>query len=165
MPGFKSYRYTLGALALALLFAGCREESRWDAVQKETQGKKTSVSEDAIPGKVFNRFFPKQEEDYKIVFKQEKPGFAQAALEKDGDELAMFSIFDTISNPDARSKYNNATEHVEGFPVVTDETKSLSALVGGRFQVQVRSSDPGFGKSLRMEWLEKFDLKAISEIE
>ena len=101
MPAAKRVSYGAVIFALTLLLAGCHDESRWDAAQKATQGKKTSVSEDALPGKVFNKFFPKQEEGYSIVFKQEKPGFAQAALEKDGEELAMFSIFDTESNPDA----------------------------------------------------------------
>ena len=156
---------TVAMLALTLLAAACRQESRWDAAQKATQGKKTSVSEDAVDGKVFNRFFPKQEEGYNIVFKQEKSGFAQAALEKDGQELAVFSIFDTASNSEARSKFEGATETVAGCPIVTEETKSLSALVADRFQVQVRSSDPTFGKAHRLEWLEKFDLKGISDIE
>jgi hypothetical protein len=77
----------------------------------------------------------------------------------------VFSIFDTTSNPDARTKYASSAEQVAGFPVVTEETKSLSALVGDRYQVQVRSVDPGFGESDRLAWLEKFDLKGISEIE
>lgn len=156
----------VGALALTLLFASCQKEpSRWEAAQQATEGKRTSVAENAVDGSVFNRFFPKQGEGFDIVFKQEKSGFAQASLQQDGKELAVFSIFDTVSNPEARSKYDTAVERIDGFPVVTDEASSLSALVGKRFQVQVRSVDPGFGESARAGWLQKFDLPGISEIE
>jgi hypothetical protein len=168
MPELQRVRWcrVRAAAALALLVAGCQEQpSRWDAAQQATEGKKTSVSEQAIDGSVFNQFFPKQGEGFDIVFKQEKSGFAQASLQEGGKELAVFSIFDTVSNPDAKTKYGAATGKVAGFPVVTDEAKSLSALVGDRFQVQVRSSDPGFGESDRKAWLEKFDLTGISEIE
>jgi hypothetical protein len=155
-----------GALALALLVTGCRQEaSRWDTAQQRTEDQSTSVTEVAIDGSVFNQFFPKQGGDFDIVFKQEKSGFAQASLQQSGKELAVFSIFDTVSNPDARSKYDASTEQVAGYPVVTDEDKSLSALVGDRFQVQVRSSDPAFGESDRKAWLTKFDLNGISELE
>lgn len=157
--------HSLGLTAV-LLLAGCYEApSRWDTAQQQTQGKQTSVAKEAIDGSVFNQFFPKQGDGFDIVFKQEKSGFAQASLQEGGKELAVFSIFDTESNPDARSKYDAATEKIATYPVVTDEAKSLSALVGQRFQVQVRSVDPGFGESDRKAWLEKFDLTGIAEIE
>lgn len=166
MSGLLRARCMVGAWALALLVAGCREQpSRWEAAQQATEGQSTSVAKQAIDGGVFNQFFPKQGDGYDIVFKQEKSGFAQASLQQAGKELAVFSIFDTVSNPDARSKYLASTEQVAGFPVVTEEARSLSALVGDRFQVQVRSSDPGFGESDRKAWLQKFDLTGISEIE
>jgi len=156
----------IGALILGLLLAGCHKEpSRWDATQKATEGKRTSVAKEAVDGSVFNQFFPKQGDGFDIVFKQEKSGFAQVSLQQDGKELAVLSIFDTVSNPDARKKYDTTAELVEGYPAVTDEDKSLSALIANRYQVQVRSSDPGFGESDRIEWLKKFDLTGISEIE
>lgn len=155
-----------GLATAVLLVAGCEEApSRWDAAQQQTEGQQTSVAREAIDGSVFNQFFPKQGDGYDIVFKQEKSGFAQASLQEGGKELAVFSIFDTQSNPDARSKYDDASEKIAGHPAVTDEAKSLSALVGGRFQVQVRSIDPGFGESDRTAWFEKFDLTGIAEIE
>jgi hypothetical protein len=166
MPVANRLSCRVGALALALLLAGCHKEpSRWEAAQKATEGKRTSVAEQAVDGSVFNRFFPKPGEGFDIVFKQEKSGFAQASLQQDGRELAVFSIFDTVSNPDSRSKYDATTDNIAGYPVVTDEARSLSALIKDRFQVQVRSTDPGFGESDRMEWLQKFDLTGISEIE
>jgi len=152
--------------AVLLIAAGCEQApDRWAAAQKETQGKKTSVDKVALDGAVFNQFFPKQGDGYDIVFKQEKLGFAAAALQQGGKELAMFTIFDTTSNPEARQKFDGVSEQVAGHPVVTEEAKSLSALVGQRFQVQVRSLDPGFGESDRKAWLEKFDLTGISELE
>jgi len=166
MPGTMRMLCRIGALGLALLLAGCKkEQSRWEAAQDATEGKRTSVAQQAVDGSVFNQFFPKQGEGFNIVFKQEKSGFAQASLQQDGRELAVFSIFDTVSNPEARSKYGDSSEQIAGYPVVTDETRSLSALVRNRFQVQVRSIDAGFGDSDRKEWLEKFDLTGISEIE
>ena len=162
-----------GVLSLTTLFviaiaAGCRQEvTRWDAAQEATDGKKTSVADSAIDGGELNQFFPKQgaagSEGYDIVFLQEKQGMAQASLRKGGEELAVLSIFDTNSNPEARDKFAGA-EKVAGHPAI-DETKSLSALVGNRFQVQIRSMATGFGKSDRQAWLEKFDLLGISEIE
>jgi len=166
MPGTMRMLCRIGALGLALLLAGCKkEQSRWEAAQDATEGKRTSVAQQAVDGSVFNQFFPKQGEGFNIVFKQEKSGFAQASLQQDGRELAVFSIFDTVSNPEARSKYGDSSEQIAGYPVVTDETRSRSALVRNRFQAQGRSIDAGFGDSDRKEWLEKFDLTGISEIE
>ena len=154
------------ALILILPVAGCREEpTRWDAAQKATEGRKTSVDKEAVDGSVFNRYFPQQGDGFDIVFRQEKSGFAQVSLQQNGTELAVLSIFDTVSNPEARTKYEDSTEKIAGYPVVTDEARSLSALLADRFQVQVRSVDPGFGESDRIEWLQKFNLTGISEIE
>jgi hypothetical protein len=153
------------AASLLLLTSCEKAPDRWAKVQQETQGKKTSVDKTAIEGNVFNQFFPKQGDGYDIVFKQEKSGFAQASLQQGGKELATFSIFDTVSNPEAAKKFDTATEKFVGFPLVTEEAKSLSALVGKRFQVQVRSDDPAFGESDRKAWLEKFDLAGIAELE
>ena len=160
-------RSRVAVLSLMLLVgAGCEKApSRWDTAQAQTEGKKTSVAEGAVDGATFNQFFPKQGDGYDIVFKQEKTGFAQASLQQGGKELALFSIFDTESNPEARTKFDGVTDKIAGSPIVTEEAKSLSALVGQRFQVQVRSVDPGFGESDRKAWLEKFDLKGIAEIE
>lgn len=161
-----SSAFRVPLLLAALLLAGCEKApSRWEAAQKQTQGQQTSVAKEATSGGTFNQFFPKQGDGYDIVFKQEKSGFAQASLQQGGKELALFSIFDTSSNPDARTKYDGATEHIAGQPVVTEEAKSLSALVAKRYQVQVRSVDPGFGESDRKAWLEKFDLTGIAELE
>lgn len=166
MPRHRYAAFGAVLLISTLLLAGCEKApSRWDTAQEQTQGKQTSVDKEAIDGGVFNQFFPKQGDGFDIVFKQEKPGFAQASLQEGGKELAMFSIFDTESNPDARTKYGQASEKIAGYPVVTDEAKSLSALVGERFQVQVRSVDAGFGESDRKAWFEKFDLTGIAEIE
>ncbi|MBL8850169.1 MAG: hypothetical protein JNG89_10820 [Planctomycetaceae bacterium] len=154
-------------LALALLMgAGCEKApSRWESAQTQTEGKQTSVAQKAVDGGTFNQFFPKQGDGYDIVFKQEKSGFAQASLQQGGKELALFSIFDTESNPDARTKFEGVTDKIAGYPIVTEEAKSLSALVGQRFQVQVRSVDAGFGESDRKAWLEKFDLTGVAELE
>jgi hypothetical protein len=159
-------RAAMVAVSLLLLLTSCEKApDRWATAQQQTQGKRDSVSTTAIDGSVFNQFFPKQGDGYDIVFKQEKSGFAQASLQQGGKELATLSVFDTVSSPDARTKYDSVTDKLAGFPIVTEESKSLSALVGQRFQVQVRSDDPAFGESDRKAWLEKFDLAGIAELE
>jgi len=158
------------AVVLAAVLAsgpvGCRKEtSRWEAADQATRGATDAVSERAVDGSVFNRFFPKEEGDYDLVFKQEKQGFAQASLQQDGKELAVLSVMDTRSNPAARDKFANAADNVAGYPVVEAGERTHALLVANRFQVQIQSVDPAFGKSARLEWLGKFDLAGIAEIE
>src|SRR5688500_10308617 len=96
----------ISVTVLVLLAAGCQAEpDRWGAANEATKGKTDSVAGQAVDGSVFNQFFPKQGDGFDVVFKQEKSGFAQASLQQGGKELAVLSIFDTVSNPDARSKY------------------------------------------------------------
>lgn len=154
------------AAVLASAPAGCRKEtSRWEAADQATRGATDAVSEGAVDGSVFNRFFPQQEGDYDLVFKQEKQGFAQASLQQNGEELAVLSVMDTRSNPAARDKFSNAADAVAGYPLVEAGERTHALLVANRFQVQIQSVDPAFGKSARREWLGRFNLAGIAEIE
>jgi hypothetical protein len=153
------------ALLLVTTLAGCyREPSRWDQVQQETRRNQPAVAREAIAGGEFNKFFPKGEGDFDTVYTQEKSGFAQAMLKKDGNEVATLSIFDTVSNPEAAQDYKTATAQLEGYPMIDIGEQGTGVLVGDRFQVQVRSKDAAFGKADRQDWLRKFNLANLERL-
>lgn len=147
---------------LVIGLVGCGEaETRWDAAQQTSEEQQVAVAESALPGSTFNKFFPEQGDDIDIVFKQEKDGFAQAALHRDGTPIAMLSISDTRNNPAARDKYQDSAETIAGHPAVaTDNTTSI--LVAERFQVQVQSEGDALTAQDRAKWLEQFDLGGLA---
>lgn len=154
------------AIAVAVVaLAGCREEpSRWDQVQQETRRNQPAVSREAVAGGEFNKMFPKAEGDAEIVYTQEKPGFAQAELKRQGTAVATLSIFDTVSNPEAAENYRDAATQLEGYPTIDIGDNGTGILVGDRFQVQVRSKDANFSKADRADWLRKFDLANLASL-
>lgn|SRR5689334_2115322 len=161
----KNRRLIALGLGLAVLaIGGCHAEpDRWAEAQKSTQNKKAVVAE-AVAGSEFNRFFPQVAAPWDIVFKQEKKGFAQASLQQSGREVAVLSVFDTTSNPEAAEKFKTATQNVAGMPLVLAGEDTTELLVNDRFQIQIRSTDPVFGPKEREEWLTKFNLQAIGRI-
>ena len=149
-------------LAACLLATGCRkQESRWEAAQKESQENPVAVSEAALPGSTFNKFFPQQGDNIDLVYKQEKDGFAQAALHRDGEPIAMLSISDTRNNPAARDKYQTSDLKIAGYPAVVREN-TTSLLVADRFQVQIQSEGEVLTAEDRAAWLKKFDLAGLA---
>ena len=149
--------------AIALLIAGCESEpSRWEPAQNASAGGAAATSEAAIPGSVFNRFFPKQEDGVDVVFKQEKDGFAQADLLRAGERLGTMSISDTVNNVSAREKYQSAASSVAGYPAVVQDN-ATSILVAERFQVRLQSEGEALPADMRAGWLEKFDLAGLAE--
>lgn len=172
------------AAALALLVcSGCEAEppSRWEAADRATNedaprpqtGEAPAVNTQALPGDTshvvaggeFNKFFPQVESPWDIVFKQEKQGFAQASLQRDGTEVATLSISDTESNPAAAEKFRTATEKIDGYPSATSGSLGTAILVDDRFQVQVRSApEKGLSADNRVEWLKKFDLTGLEAL-
>ena len=154
------------AALLPLLPVGCGSEpTRWDEVQEQTEGRQApAVSDDSVEGGDLNRFFPTVESPFDIVFKQEKQGFAQASLQKDGQELAVLSISDTTNNPEAKDKFAGSDQDLDGHPLTAAGSKGTAILVADRYQVQVRSMDPSFGEEERLEWLQKFDLKSLANL-
>lgn len=141
--------------------------NKYDQVQKDTTGfgKPAAVSKDAQKGGTFNQFFPKSDGDYDVVPSQEKKGFAAYKLNKNGVTVATLSINDTISLPASAIKYNSATETVAGYPSVNQGTTTTGLLVNGRYQVKVLSKNPSFSQSDRVDWLQKFDLNGLAELE
>jgi hypothetical protein len=151
---------------ICLLLAGCQgqeESTRWDQAQEQTPGRPApAVSTQAVAGGELNRFFPPVTSPFDLVFKQEKTGFAQASLQKDGQELALLSIADTTNNPSAKEKYAGSTQRLAGYPLAAVGSTGTAILVADRYQIQARSIDPAFGEAERIAWLQKFDLKSLA---
>lgn len=157
--------------ALALLamvaVAGCYREppTRFDKVQQETRRNAPAVSKEALPGSAFNKVFPKPEGDFDVVYTQEKAGFSQAKLVKKGQDVATLSVFDTISSPEAAEKYKGTEDTFQDFPIIEIGSNGTGLLVGGRYQVQIRSADANFSKFDREDWLKKFDLANLAKLQ
>jgi hypothetical protein len=153
------------AISLAAAAVGCRREpSRWEAAERESRRNPRAVSPEAVAGSSFNRFFPKPAAPYGLVYKQEKPGFAQASLKKDGKEVAVLSIADTANNPPALEKYKTSRVALAGYPQAAIGSQGTGLLVANRFQVQVRSMAPSFALADREAWLRKFDLDGLAAV-
>lgn len=147
--------------ALGLTSVACNDKpSRWD----DAATSKHTTAADAPPVKAggsFNHFFPADgTEGTKRVFDQEKAGFAEAKLSKDGKQVAVLSISDTASEPDAKSKFASATEKVKGYPLVTVGKNQSALLVKDRYQVKVSSTE--LDAEARKAWIERFDLAGLA---
>ena len=156
-------------LVTSLLLGACSQAppSRFEqAQQASTEGsqRNQAVSKQAEAGGSFNQFFPKAEGDFKLVYSQDKKGFAQAKLKQQGKDVAVLSISDTISTPDAKNKFQQSTENIKGYPVASQGTKGTALLVADRFQVKVLSRDTSFAAADREAWLAKFDLDGLANL-
>ena len=154
---FSRTRSILAALLLSILLftTACaqKEAGRFDQVQQES-----------TQGSEFNKFFPAASDGYQRVFTQEKKGFAQAKLKKDGKEVAKISVNDTISNPSAAAKFAKSSKKISGYPAV-ESGKQTAVLVSDRYQVKIISSDPDtFTAADREAWLKKFNLSGLSRV-
>ncbi len=154
-------------LCLLLFVTACQPNppSRYSQVQKETsrRGAPAAVSKVAERGSTFNEFFPKKVKGYDIVPAQEKKGFAEYKVNKDGKNVAMISISDTTSLPSAAVKYQSATSKIAGYPAVDQGANATGILVNG-YQVKVLSRDPAFTRDDRVAWLQKVNLKGIAKL-
>jgi hypothetical protein len=171
MPVLKRW----GSIALSiclcgLLFfsTGCASKppSTYAQVQQETtqRGAPKAVAKEATQGSQFNKYFPKSANGYERVYAQEKKGFAEAKLNKDGKNVAMLSISDTKSLPAAAQKYASSTTDLGGFPALEIGTTQTGVLVGDRYQVKVLSRAPSFTKAERQAWIQNFDLNGLSKL-
>ncbi len=151
--------------------------SRWANAQREsTSGAKPSPtlptqqtassnparSSKPLPGGSFNKFFPAASDGYTTVASQEKGGFAEYKLKKDGKEMAMLSVSDTAANPEATQKFQGSARTISGYPAVEQGSTATAVLVDNRFQVKVLSRNPSFTKNDREAWLQKFNLAGIA---
>jgi hypothetical protein len=111
----------------------------------------------------FNRFFPQPAGDFDRVFSQEKEGFAEAKLKRDGQDVAMLSINDLVTNPSALQKYQESESEIAGYPASV-RGQQTAVLVGDRYQVKVQSRDESFVASDRAQWIGKFDLVGLAKL-
>jgi hypothetical protein len=150
-------------LVLALVLAACApiEPSRWEEAQDATTGQ-SATDKEALAGGEFNKFFPKANNGYSVVYTQEKRGFAEAVLKHEGTDVATLSIFDTGSNPEAAQKYQESTKKVGNYPAVAVGENGTGILVADRFQVQVRAKSENFTAADRDKWLVAFDLNGLA---
>jgi gas vesicle protein len=155
-------------LSLFLFTTACTPSapSRYDKVQKDTTGmfNKTAVARKAEKGGKFNQFFPTETRNYKVVPTQEKKGFAEYKLVKDGKTVAMLSVSDTTSLPSAAAKFKDSDFKISGFPAVDQGANATAVLVNDRYQVKVLTRDTSFGKEDRVDWLQKFDLRGLAKL-
>ncbi len=156
----------LTLIFLLFLTACSSAPSKYDQVQKDTTGfgSPAAVDKKAEKGEKFNAFFPGSQGNYEVVPAQEKKGFAEYKLKQNGNVVAMLSISDTLSLPEAAAKYANASEKIAGYPAVQQGTTATGILVNGRYQVKVLSRDPAFSAEDRAAWLQKFDLKGLAQL-
>lgn len=153
----------------ALLLTGCATAppSPYADIQEETTGSSAppAVAREAIAGGTFNQFFPDSAAPFEVVPSQEKQGFAEYKLNEGGTTVAMLSINDTASNPEAATKFLDSTEQIGGYPAVDIGSQQTALLVSDRFQVKVQSRDDSFDREDRVAWLEQFDLTGLSRLE
>lgn len=158
---------TVFVLATLLLVTACSPEapSRFQGAQQEsTQRGASAVVKESTSGGTFNKFFPQGGDGYDRVYTQEKKGFAEAKLKKDGKEVAVMAISDTLNNPTAIQKFEQSQEKIAGYPAVQQGSQGTAILVSNRYQVKVLSRDPAFTQSDRQAWLEKFDLNGLARL-
>ncbi len=151
-----------------LLLTSCATQapSRFEQAQQESSQRGSSaVVRESESGGSFNKFFPPSGGGYERVYSQEKKGFAEAKLKKDGKEVAVLAISDILNNPSAAKKFEKSTQKIKGYPAVSQGKTGTAVLVSDRFQVKVLSRDPAFSESDRQAWLEKFDLNGLSKVQ
>ncbi len=154
-------------LCTFLFVTGCAAKtSPYAQAQKDSTrwGAPSAVAKKAEQGATFNKFFPNGVRGYEIVPAQEKKGFAEYKVNRDGKNVAVLSISDTTSVPAAAAKYQTSTFNVGGYPAVDQGTTTTGILVNNRYQVKVASRDPSFTRDDRLSWLQKFDLKGIAQL-
>jgi hypothetical protein len=147
-----------------ILGCGTAPDPKWTAAQKQQTGH--AVAKTALPGGTFNKYFPKPEGEWDVVYTQEKTGLAQAELKKGGKNMAVLAIFDTVSEPETAAEYKDSTEKLDGHPLLAKGSLGTAILVADRFQVTVRTAPgSGFSEAERKEWLKKFDLAGLATLQ
>jgi len=162
----------LAALASAL--AACKKETRWDQAAATTtaEARAAARAEAGLPpasevpqtsGSEFNRLFPPDGVDgYSRVFTQEKPGFAEAKLQKDGKDVAVLALSDVVNDDVAKGKFKAAPDTIGQHPLITVGKNQSALLVKDRYQLKVSSQT--LDASARKSLLQKFDLGAIARL-
>lgn len=156
-------------LPLVLVIAGCKKEPPPPA-PAAVQALAVDAGVDAAPAAVkapemksgaeLKAFFPVDGVlGTKRTFTQEKPGFAEAKVQQGGKDLAVLSITDALNDADAKGKFANAADKVNGAPVITVGKTQSAALVKNRYVLSVDS--PTFDVKRRKIWLAHFNVNAL----
>ena len=151
----------LALMGAALLTAACKKEpTRWDEAATATV---PAGAGPKIEGKKLNAFFPADGTDgYSRVFTQEKDGFVEAKLKKDGADVATLAISDATSDDGVKSKFAGAADKVSGQPLVTVGKNQSAVLVHDKYQVKVSSQT--LDADARKALLGKFDLDGLGKL-
>ncbi|WP_394836782.1 hypothetical protein LVJ94_07725 [Pendulispora rubella] len=164
----------LAVCAAAFFGTGCKKETRWDqaAATTTSEARAQAREEAGLPpvaevkqtkGAAFNKLFPDDGTDgYKRVFTQEKEGFAEAKLQKDGKDVATLSLADSVNDDDAKAKFAKSTDKVDSYPLVTVGKNQSALLVNERYQVKISSQT--LDASARKALFSKFDLNGIAKL-
>src|SRR5512133_136194 len=148
-------------LALALCVSACsKEPSRWDQV---ATAQLPARSVPKVEGAKLNAFFPADGTDgFSRVFTQEKEGFVEAKLKKDGQDVATLAISDASNDEGVKAKYATASDKLQDQPLVTVGKNQSAVLVNHKFQVKV--SSPTLDAAARKALLSKFDLNGLTKL-
>jgi hypothetical protein len=161
-------RIFISFLLASLLFTtvSCAQtQSRYAQAQQDSNKKGvTAVVKESTSGGNFNKFFPKSGSGFDRIYTQEKKGFAEAKLKKNGKDVAVMSVSDIKNNLAAANKFDGSTEKIAGYPSVQQGNTGTAVLVADRYQVKVLSRDPSFTKDDRADWLGKFDLNGLARL-
>lgn len=174
MMHMQKFRISLFALLLssAFLFSCGGKKATTETTSTETTTTETTSStateempkEEQVEGGSLNKFFPKADGAYKVVYNQEKDGFVEASLEQDGKEVATLAVSDLSTNLDTKEKYKTSTMQIASYPALTKGSKGTTILVGDRYQVSIRSKEDSFDENMRKAWFEKFDLAGLANL-
>jgi hypothetical protein len=155
-------------LCLLLTITACtpKASSPYSEIQKETsrRGAPAAVAKTAEQGATFNQFFPNGTRGYEVIPTQEKKGFAEYKVLKDGKTVAMLSISDTSSIPAATAKYRSSDLKIANYPAADQGTNATGLLINDRYQIKVLSRDSSFTRDDRIAWLQKFDLRGLAKL-
>lgn len=120
---------------------------------------------EVVNGTEFNALFPSAVSGESLVFTQEKRGFSEAKLKRDGQVTALLAISDTVTAPDARTKFAAVQTRLKGWPLVDQGAQASALLVADRFQVKVIGQGSGLDPERRHELLGAFDLQALAALQ
>jgi hypothetical protein len=156
----RSLALTAG-LVLALTATACNKEpTRWDQAASQKPPSAAPGAAELKAGGAFNAFFPADGVDgYKRVFTQEKQGFAECKLQKDGKDVATLSINDLAADDEAKKKFASSTDKVDGSPLVTVGKNQSAVLVKDRYQAKVSSQT--LDADARKQLFSKFNLAGL----
>ncbi len=155
-------------VAMLSPLAGCKkdEPTRWDQASSAAKAPTPPPDAPAVPkteGGALNKFFPADGTDgTKRVFTQEKTGFAEARLSREGKDVATLSISDAVNDDAVKAKFTGVADSFKGNPIVTVGKNQTAVLVKNKYQVKVSSQS--LDADARKAWLDKFDLSGLSAL-